>query len=126
MPRQSLLGGHTVDTSPALRPSFLRPPESPFHDQALRSAPEKGGVGLAGGSRSKHGGSPATPNSRPKLTRPDARAPPLLRVQFGLFGGGNATPFEAVFRAYPVSFIDKARVGPHSCLQPAARRKRLR
>ncbi len=35
----------------------------------------------------------------------------LMRApcQFGLFGGGGGGVFESSFRAYPVSFIDKAR-----------------
>ena len=43
-----------------------------------------------------------------------ASAAPSLEAQFGLFGGGPGSVFEANFRAYPVSFIDKVRSPRHA------------
>ena len=39
------------------------------------------------------------------------------QAQFGLFGGGAGSVFEANFRAYPVSFIDKVRTSCRACAQ---------
>jgi hypothetical protein len=64
----------------------------------------------------------------PRSSRCRARAidATRLRAQMGMFGGGGGGVFDASFRAYPVSFIDKARAPWAAAPPPAPRLSRAR